>query len=105
MSLASRCRSLRTLHLTVDATQSTTIPRAPDGTANHPSQPASWVLPGVGSCTRTIFPGRGISNSMGFQILRASLQELRCQYLFAISTGGSTFTTNGASELPLRQFG
>ncbi|KAG1814185.1 hypothetical protein EV424DRAFT_1414387 [Suillus variegatus] len=32
MSLASRCRSLQTLHLTVDATQSTTIPRAPDGT-------------------------------------------------------------------------
>ncbi|KAG2080784.1 uncharacterized protein F5147DRAFT_810694 [Suillus discolor] len=32
MSLASRCRSLRTLHLTVDATQPTTIPRAPDGT-------------------------------------------------------------------------
>ncbi|KAG1803928.1 uncharacterized protein HD556DRAFT_617498 [Suillus plorans] len=32
MSLASRCRSLQTLHLTVDATQSTIIPRAPDGT-------------------------------------------------------------------------
>ncbi|KAG1798191.1 uncharacterized protein HD556DRAFT_1534939 [Suillus plorans] len=31
MSLALRCRSLQTLHLTVDATQSTTIPRA-DGT-------------------------------------------------------------------------
>ncbi|KAG2047231.1 hypothetical protein BDR06DRAFT_1000262 [Suillus hirtellus] len=28
MSLALRCRSLQTLHLTVDATQSTTIPRA-----------------------------------------------------------------------------
>ncbi|KAG1892982.1 uncharacterized protein F5891DRAFT_1209378 [Suillus fuscotomentosus] len=32
ISLASRCRSLQTLHLTVDATQSTTIPRAPGGT-------------------------------------------------------------------------
>ncbi|KAG1832342.1 hypothetical protein DFJ58DRAFT_870672 [Suillus subalutaceus] len=32
ISLASRCRSLHTLHLMVDATQSTTIPRAPDGT-------------------------------------------------------------------------
>ncbi|KAG1875998.1 hypothetical protein C8R48DRAFT_811267 [Suillus tomentosus] len=30
MSLASRCRSLQTLHLTVDATQSTTIPQALD---------------------------------------------------------------------------
>ncbi|KAG1865446.1 hypothetical protein DFJ58DRAFT_864448 [Suillus subalutaceus] len=32
MSLASRCRSLHTLHLTLDATQPTTAPRAPDGT-------------------------------------------------------------------------
>ncbi|KAG2138278.1 hypothetical protein BD769DRAFT_1663856 [Suillus cothurnatus] len=32
MSLASRCRLLQTLHLTFDATQMTTMPRAPDGT-------------------------------------------------------------------------
>ncbi|KAG1839435.1 hypothetical protein DFJ58DRAFT_845684 [Suillus subalutaceus] len=31
ISLSSRCRSLHTLHLTLDATQSTTIPQAPDG--------------------------------------------------------------------------
>ncbi|KAG2030158.1 hypothetical protein BDR03DRAFT_1096096 [Suillus americanus] len=45
MSLASRCRSLHTLHLTFDATQLTTIPRAPDGTEElWPTQTALQKL-------------------------------------------------------------
>ncbi|KAG1817454.1 hypothetical protein EV424DRAFT_1623521 [Suillus variegatus] len=40
MSLALRCRSLQTLHLTVDATQSTTIPRADETEELWPTQTA-----------------------------------------------------------------
>jgi hypothetical protein len=45
VSLASRSRSLEDLHLTVDASQSTTIPRAQDGTETlWPTQTALWKL-------------------------------------------------------------
>ncbi|KAG1803129.1 uncharacterized protein BJ212DRAFT_1304691 [Suillus subaureus] len=45
MSMASRCRSLHTLHLTLDATRPTTTPRAPDGTEElWPSQTALQKL-------------------------------------------------------------
>ncbi|KIK42082.1 hypothetical protein CY34DRAFT_164784 [Suillus luteus UH-Slu-Lm8-n1] len=45
VSLASRCRSLENLHLTVDASQSTTMPRARDGTETlWPTQTALWKL-------------------------------------------------------------
>jgi hypothetical protein len=45
VSLASRCRSLENLHLTVDASQSTTMPRAQDGTGTlWPTQTALWKL-------------------------------------------------------------
>jgi len=45
MSLASRCRLLQTLHLTFDATQMTTMPRAPDGTeVLWPKQTALYML-------------------------------------------------------------
>jgi hypothetical protein len=45
VSMASRCRSLEDLHLTVDASQSTTLPRTQDGTETlWPTQSALWRL-------------------------------------------------------------
>ncbi|KAG1740957.1 hypothetical protein EDB19DRAFT_1828346 [Suillus lakei] len=45
LSLASRCRSLRTLHLTFDATQFPTIPEAADGSLEvWPTQTALQIL-------------------------------------------------------------
>ncbi|KAG2030837.1 hypothetical protein BDR03DRAFT_1003400 [Suillus americanus] len=45
MSLASRCRSLHTLHMTLDATEPTITPRAPDGTEElWPTQTALHKL-------------------------------------------------------------
>ncbi|KAG1733827.1 hypothetical protein EDB19DRAFT_1192274 [Suillus lakei] len=45
MSLASSCRSLQALHLTINATQPTTVPRAADGTEEiWPTQSALYKL-------------------------------------------------------------